>query len=116
MSASQASALSAIAFQFLATLEAYEEDVAALVRVPLDLELYRRVSRHVDDMRMYAGALPFLSVAWVEVLIRHFELTHGLWRLQKGAVGAAMGAGQQQHLQQAIERLRELCMRAIAEE
>jgi hypothetical protein len=80
MSASQLPALSAIAFQLAAALDAYEQDVAAMVRAPLDLEAYHKVSRHMDQMRMYAASLPTVSVAWVEVMIRHFELTHGLWR------------------------------------
>lgn len=80
MSASQAPALSAIAFQLAAALDVYEQDVALLVRAPLDPELYHRVSGHMDRMRMYAAALPGLAVPWVELMIRHFELTHGLWR------------------------------------
>jgi hypothetical protein len=40
----------------------------------------------MDRMRMYASSVPRLSVAWVELLIRHFELTHALWRQQKGEV------------------------------
>jgi hypothetical protein len=114
MSASQGSALSAIAFQLAAALEAYEADVATLLRAPLDPELYQRVSRHVDNMRMYSGALPALSVAWVEVLIRHFELTHGLWRVQQGVADQAVMQGHHEHLRAAIARLRQLCLRAIA--
>lgn len=72
----------AVAFQLAATLERYEHDVAQLVAGPLDPEVYHRVSALVDQMRTQAAALPPLSVAWVEVLIRHFELTHGLWRRQ----------------------------------
>lgn len=82
MSASQLPALSAIAFQLAATLATYEEHVAAMLHGPLDPESYRRASRDIDEMRMYAAALPTVSVAWVEVMIRHFELTHGLWRAQ----------------------------------
>lgn len=114
MSASQASALSAIAFQLAATLEAYEEDVAALVRFPLASDIYLRVSRHVDAMRMYSAALPSLSGAWVEVLIRHFELTHALLRAQKQGHPAVVAEQFHQQLREAVGRLRQLCVRAIA--
>lgn len=97
MSASQAPALSAIAFQLAAALDAYEQDVALLVRSPVDPEAYHRVSQHMDQMRMYAAALPPVAVAWVEVMIRHFELTHGLWRPH----------AQQADLKQLHARLRE---------
>jgi hypothetical protein len=85
MSAAQTPALSAIAFQLAAALDAYEQDVALLVRAPVDPEAYHRVSGHMDQMRMYAAALPSLAGAWVEVMIRHFELTHGLWKQQGSA-------------------------------
>jgi hypothetical protein len=113
MSASQNLALSAIAFQFAATLENYQADVAGLLEGPFDPECYRRVSGHVDRMRMYAAALPPVSVAWVEVLIRHFELTHGLWRLQRdpGAVDLPQLHAQ---LEQAVQRLSRKCAGLMA--
>ena len=83
MSASQHHALSAIAFQLAAALEAYDEDVGAMVRAPRDPVIYHRVTKKMDEMRMYVAALPQVSVAWVEVMIRHFELTHGMWRGQR---------------------------------
>jgi hypothetical protein len=79
MSASEGSAVSALTFQLLAQLDAYEQVLGRLVACPGDIELYHSVSGHMDDLRLYAGAFPALSVPWVEVLIRHFELTHGLW-------------------------------------
>jgi hypothetical protein len=109
MSASQAQALSAIAFQLAAALERYEEDVACMVRVPYDPVIYHRVSRRVDEMRMYAAELPVLSVAWVEVLIRHFELTHGLWRVQQDGPKAADLAQLQAQLAEAVRRLSRKC-------
>jgi hypothetical protein len=88
MSAFDAPALSAIAFQLAAALDAYEQDLALLVRTPSDTDTYHRVGRHMDQMRMYAAALPPLAVPWVEVMIRHFELTHGLWRWQQDPASA----------------------------
>jgi hypothetical protein len=112
MSASQFQALSAIAFQLAATLETYEEDVAAMLRTPTDADLYRRVSGHVDQMRMYAAALPPLSVVWVEVLIRHFELTHGLWRAQREP-GAVPLTELHSALRDAIRRLSKRCVQLM---
>jgi hypothetical protein len=81
MSASQAPAQSAIAFQLATALEAYGDEVGQLLHSPLDAGRYQAVTRRMDEMRMYAASLPQLSVSWVELLIRHFEFTHALWRL-----------------------------------
>lgn len=110
MSASQAHALSAIAFQLAATLERYDEDVARLLKGPLDQDLYRRVSAHVDQMRMYAASLPAVSVAWVEVLIRHFELTHGLWRAQRDLAEATALPQLHAQLRDALSKLSRRCV------
>jgi hypothetical protein len=112
MSASQAHALTAIAFQLLAALENYEKDVAAMLHGPLDPEAYRRVSGHIDTMRMYAAALPALSVAWVEVMIRHFELTHGLWRVQRAPEAADLAQLHAQLLD-AVRRLSHKCVQLL---
>jgi hypothetical protein len=109
MSASQAHALSAIAFQLAATLETYESEVEKMLEAPTEADQYRRVSKHIDDMRLYASALPQVSVAWVEVLIRHFELTHHLWRVHQPD-----GAGEELEklrvqLSQAVQRLSRKC-------
>jgi hypothetical protein len=85
MSASDSKALRAISQQFAAALVAYEAELDALLRVPGDPEKYRLVSARMDEMRMYAHALPSVSVAWIELLIRHFEVTHGLHRSAAGA-------------------------------
>jgi len=113
MSASQGPALSAIAFQLAASLEAYEHGVTKLVAAPADLELYQEVSSQVNRMRLYAAALPALAGAWVEVLIRHFELTHGIWRLQKGDPLAADLADLHARLQAAVRRLSGQALRLL---
>jgi hypothetical protein len=113
MSASHAPALSAIAFQLAATLDAYEQDVAAMVRTPLDAEAYHRVSRHMDQMRMYAASLPPLSVAWVEVMIRHFELTHGLWRMQQERPEKVDLKHLHSQLRDAVTRLSRKCVQLM---
>ena len=71
----------AIAFQLSSRLDDYGRDVGAMLLVPFDPDLYRRVTGHVDAMRLYAAELPSVSVAWTEVMICHFELMHGLWRM-----------------------------------
>jgi hypothetical protein len=113
MSASQAPALSAIAFQLAAALDAYEQDVAALLSGGFDAELYRRVSGHIDQMRLYTAALPPLSVAWVEVMIRHFEMTHGLWRAQKEGPGAVDMKQLHAQLREAVRRLSRKCVQLM---
>jgi hypothetical protein len=110
MSASDArGAISAVAFQLAATLDAYDQEITALVESGFDPERYRRVSRHMDEMRMYTAALPPVSVAWVEVMIRHFELTHGMWRVLKEGPGSADLREVHRHLQQAVLRLSRKC-------
>lgn len=109
MFACQRPALGVIAFQLAAALDAYERDVAGLVRGPLDLDLYQRVSRQMDQMRLHAGALPPLSAAWVEVMIRHFELMHGLWRLQGGESPGSDLAPLHARLRAAVQRLSREC-------
>lgn len=89
MSASQDSLLTATALQLLGTLELYRSDLDRVANSRFDPELYQEVSARVDQMRLYAATMPEVSVAWVELLIRHFELAHGLWRLGQGAADAA---------------------------
>jgi hypothetical protein len=113
MSAFDVPALSAIAFQLAAALDEYELDIACLVRGPFDLDAYQRVSRNMDQMRMYAASLPVLSVAWVEVMIRHFELTHGIWRLQKDPAGEVDLPHLHAELRGATRRLARKCVQLM---
>ncbi len=109
MSAGDSPLFSAIAFQLAAALEVYEEEVERMLQSPRDAEIYRRVSQQMDQMRMYAAALPPLSVAWVEVLIRHFEITHAMWRQQQeGAHAADLEQLRQDH-RDAVTRLSRKC-------
>ena len=80
MSARQAQAFDAIAFQLVAALERYESSAAAMVAGWMDMELYRTCGREIEEIRRYSAALPQLSVAWVELLIAHAELVQTLWR------------------------------------
>ena len=116
MSASQAPALDAIAFQLAAALEQYDQDVTAMVDTWLDMDLYHQVSAQVERIRMYSAALPALSVHWVELLIAHAELVHSLWRLRFQEVEADRARLQQVRERHArcIASLRMRCLRLLA--
>ena len=101
-------------FQLVAEIEAYELDVDRMVAPDRDPELYQRVGHHMDQMRMYAAAVPRLSVAWVELLIRHFELTHALWRLQKGEADARAVREIRLAQRNAAHALRRKCLQLLA--
>jgi hypothetical protein len=111
MSAADAPPLSVLAFQLAAALQTYEQEIAAMVQAPMDQDLYRRASRQLDRMRTYAASLPALSGAWVELMIRHFELSHGLWRQQGGE--AVDLAPLHEHLRAAIARLSRRCLQLV---
>ena len=114
MSASEAGALGAIAFQLAAALDVYERDAAAMVRVPFDPDLYNRVSHRMDEMRMYAASLPSVSVAWVEVMIRHFELLHGIWGgVQADGTDEARLKELHARLRDAVQRLSHKCVQLM---
>ena len=115
MSATQAPALDAIAFQLAAALEQYGNDVERMVDTWLDMELYQQVSDQVEHVRMLSAALPQLSVHWVELLITHAELVHSLWRLrfqEDGSDRAKLLAVRERHAS-CVSSLRGRCLRLI---
>jgi hypothetical protein len=116
MSASHAPALDAIAFQLVAALEKYEQDVATMVDTWLDMELYNRVSRQIEEIRMYSAAMPSLSVQWVELLIAHAELVHSLWRLRFQQVESDRSHVETLRCRHSscIATLRDRCLRMLA--
>jgi len=108
--------LDAIAFQLIAALEQYDEDVGGLVRrwhVEQDMERYALVSRKVDEIRNLCGALPAVAAQWVTVLISHTELMHGLLRLARPTSDAALLEEQLLDHQAVIEALRSKCRRML---
>jgi hypothetical protein len=114
MSIAQGSALIAIGMQLVEKLDGYEVDLDRLLLAPHDPELYRQISHSVDHMRMLSATLPKLSVCWVELLIRHFELTHGLWRIQQGSEQPGAMEPLREQAQHAARRLRERCLEVVA--
>ena len=116
MSASTAPALDAIAFQLLKALDEYDRDVGSMVDTWLDMELYHRVSAEVEDIRMYCSSLPRLSVRWVDLLIAHAALVHGLWRqqFQNGGGPGETLADMRVHHASCVEALRARCLRELA--
>jgi len=113
MFACQAQVLAATARQFVAALEAYDQDVERLLRSRFDPEVYQRTNARMDEMRLYAASIPPLSGPWVEVLIRHFELTHGLFRLhQQGAADVDLPRLHGE-LRAAVERLSQRCLQLV---
>jgi hypothetical protein len=89
MSAPDRHTQEAVALQLIAALADYEADVKLLCGSWLDMEHYQSVSQQVDDLRMYAAALPRVSVQWVAVLISHAELIHALWKAHRADADAA---------------------------
>lgn len=116
MSAFEAPARDAIAFQLAAALECYEQDVARLTETWLDMQLYREVSRQVEELRRYSAALPKLGAAWIEVLIAHAELVHHTWRRQNVRPAPDHGelAAVLRRHGEAVRALHDGCLRLIA--
>lgn len=109
MSATQAGAVTALAFQFLDSLEAYAREAEQLTCERVDPEAYHRMRLHLDAMRPRVQDVPGLSASWVEVLIRHFELAHVRWKIEQGQAQADSAAAVAAEHAAAVRRLRRLC-------
>jgi adenylate kinase len=82
MSASPSRALHTIAADLLALLGPYEADVALLLRRWPDDAQFQRVWRHVEQIRLYSGAVQEVRVQATSVMIAHAELIQLLCRSQ----------------------------------
>jgi hypothetical protein len=114
MSASEASAVTAIVFQLMGELDAYSQEAAHLTSARVDPEAYHRMRLHLDAMRPFALDVPAVSARWVELLIRHFELAHERWKLEaanQDAPGRVERASDEHDA--AVRRLREQCVRIL---
>jgi len=95
MSVSASPVLRAIASQLASCLDDYGQELDGLLRKPTDEQLYAAASKRIDELRQLSASHPQLALRWVELLIRHFEFTHGLLRLQ--AEGCEAGELEQLH-------------------
>jgi hypothetical protein len=111
MSASQGTALDAVAFQIASTVERYEADVAALVGGWPSTEPYEAVNRHMDEIRMMSASQRELAVPFVTLLIAQAELVHCLWKREQAP---ECGPGDLQRCHAAVvdacRDLREACL------
>jgi hypothetical protein len=109
LSAPEFRTIEAAAFQLAALLERYEEHVEELTSTWLDMELYVKVGKEVDEMRLHCATLPQLSVPWVHLLISHTELVHCLWKTSPDGQPSAKLADCRGKHAIAIRALREKC-------
>lgn len=105
--------LTAVAFQMAAALESYQAEFDGMVQSWHDPGRYAAVNRRLEDIRMYRGALPQLSVDVVEVLIAHVELMHSLWDATVRPSREAMERVEQLRgqLHRRVETMRAKCLR-----
>jgi hypothetical protein len=78
MSMGMRPALSAIAFQCAAALEAYVERFESLGKEPLDSRQCASVGEDLDQVRLLAGAFPELAADMVELMLCHSECVYHL--------------------------------------
>ena len=116
MSASHAGAVSAIALQLLESLDHYAAETRQFAVGGVDPEAYHRLRLRLDEMRRYALAVPGLSVAWVELLIRHFELAHARWKVEQGDGDLEVLAPIVQVHQAALQALRTGCLHVLRQD
>jgi hypothetical protein len=116
MSATQAPAISAIAFQISAALENYQMQVDALADPRSQRRQYDLASRGLDQVRMLKGALPQLSVPMVEVVICHVELMKALCLAgsQREARDLPSLGGLRGKHRAAVAAMRERCLRVFS--
>lgn len=114
MSAHQVSAYPAIALQLSATLDSYALAIERMVARPAQLEHHRECGELMDRLRLYVSSLPSLSAQHVELLIRHFELTHAVWQLQAGRRSRAEVVQLHETHKLAVEALRVRCAGLMA--
>jgi len=74
----------AIAFQLVATLEAYEQDALRLDDAGSDPALWAEVSAQMDRIQGYCAAFPSLNRPLTALFIRHEEWLHALRLVHSG--------------------------------
>jgi hypothetical protein len=79
VTASQALALDAVAFQLLAALDRYEVSIDEMLLAWPDLGGYNVASAGIDEVQRYCSSLPRLSVGFVSLLIARAEMIQCLF-------------------------------------
>jgi len=115
VSARQASTLTATALQFLSRIDAYEAEVQVLLTEGVDETALSGVRLRLDALRPLAAMLPGLSLAWAELLIRHFELAHMVWQRQGGTLATGRFKQVRESHEAACRRLRRQCEMLVGE-
>lgn len=114
MSAVERGLTSAIAFQVLAALDAYETDLDLLLRAEPGAEAWEDIAKHMDQLKGCSASVPGLSVPVVELLISHAAVVYALWhraRIGNGRGGDSDGIVKEHRA--CIASLRRACMRHI---
>lgn len=99
----------AIATQLLAQLDAYGQELLALVERRWDPELSRSLSDRFDRIELYVPALPQAAATWTEFLISRVELVQALWTVSSPSrIGGKLHGYYAQHRAQ-LGELRRCC-------
>jgi hypothetical protein len=107
---------SAIAFQMLAALDAYDVDMSRLVRTN-DTALFSEVAGHMNRIQRCGTSLPEVSVASVALLISHAEFVYALWHRARFGEADSRDPGELMREHRGhIEDLRKACLRLCMEQ
>lgn len=99
----------AIATQLLAQLDAYDQELLALVERRRDPELARVLADRFDRIELYVPALPQVAAIWTEFLISRVELVQALWTISSPSrVSGKLRALHVEHREQ-LGELRRRC-------
>jgi hypothetical protein len=104
---------SAIGFRMVAALERYQQQWEELVDPWFDREYWLKVNAELDELRKLVAALPEFSADLMEVIMRHAQLLRSLVKPSAPQQKAAeMAALRRKHVQ-AIDGLRNKCLRLV---
>lgn len=98
------------AFELMAALEEYDDDIGNFIDASFDAELYRRVTRHVAQIRRCRTFAPELAVPSLALLIAHSQLLERLWRPEGGAAGESALRERRREQAACLRALRKGCV------
>jgi hypothetical protein len=113
MAQDHVSDLSVMEFLVAAALERYQASWDQLIDSWFDRERFQAVNAELDEIRKLAAALPQLSVAMVEVIMRHAQLLHALVRTAGSRHATQVMTLREKH-QAAVAAIRGKCTRLLA--